>query len=96
MTKDELATKVAAKTGIDKKDVVAAIGATIRVISESLCIGETVHFRGFGAFEVRHRKAKKARVVTTGEELTVAPKYAPVFKPATELKKSVAKRLPVQ
>lgn len=44
-----------------------------------------IELRGFGTFKVRHREARRARKVRTGEAVEVPPRNVPVFKPSRHL-----------
>ena len=53
MTKAEIVTEIAGKTGIEKKDVLNTIEAFMEVVKESLSKEENVYLRGFGSFIVK-------------------------------------------
>ena len=50
MTKSEFVDKVAAASGLSKKDADSAVNAVISTIESSLKGGEDVNFTGFGKF----------------------------------------------
>ena len=50
MTKSDFIDKLAAKTGLSKKDAGSAVDAFLEVVKESLEAGEDVQFTGFGKF----------------------------------------------
>ena len=56
MTKAELITAVAEKSGLSKKDSEKAVGAIVETITEALKAGDKVALVGFGTFETKHRK----------------------------------------
>ena len=58
-------------------------------IAEALAGDGRVELRGFGAFSVRERKARKGRNPRTGEAVKVAAKRVPFFKPGKELRERV-------
>lgn len=90
MTKDDLATNVAKRTGIAQKDVAAIIDAVNQEISDSLTRGESVYLRGFATYLVRKRSAKNARVFNTDERIRIPAKMVPAFKPAKAFVNRVA------
>ncbi|KAA8801659.1 HU family DNA-binding protein, partial [Lactobacillus crispatus] len=46
---------------------------------------------GFGAFELRHRAARKGRNPQTGKEIEIAASNVPAFKPGKSFKDEVNK-----
>ena len=61
MTKAEFVDKLAAKSGLTKKDAAAVCDAFVEVVTESLKKGEDVQFTGFGKFYVQQREARQVR-----------------------------------
>ncbi len=98
MTKTELIEKLAAITGVPKRDVRAVIDALTLtrpgkgLISTCLKNREKVTIAGFGTFHIRVRKARKARNPKTGESVKVAERIYPAFKPARSLKEALKKK----
>lgn len=86
MTKAELVSAIAEKSGFSKKDSEKALTAVIDSISASLASGEKVQIVGFGTFEVRERAAKEATNPRTKEKIKVPAKKAPAFKAGKALK----------
>ncbi|NLY52689.1 MAG: HU family DNA-binding protein [Firmicutes bacterium] len=89
MTKVELVSQVAERTGMTKKDAGACVDAVLSVIEEALRAGEKVQLTGFGTFEVRERAARKGRNPQTGAEIEIAARRMPVFRAGKLLKDSV-------
>ncbi|MDR2832532.1 MAG: HU family DNA-binding protein [Streptococcaceae bacterium] len=87
--KAELISKVAASTGLTKKDATNAVDAVFATIQEELAKGEKVQLIGFGNFEVRERAARKGRNPQTGEEIEIAASKVPAFKAGKALKDAV-------
>ncbi|HHY95830.1 MAG TPA: HU family DNA-binding protein [Firmicutes bacterium] len=90
MNKADLVSVVAQKSGMTKRDADRAVTATFEAIHEELERGGKVAVVGFGSFEVRTRAARKGRNPRTGEEISIAPVKAPVFKAGKALKDAVA------
>ena len=88
-TKAEFVDKVAAKSGLSKKDAGAAVDAVISSIEDSLRSGDEVSFTGFGKFHVANRGAREGRNPRTGETMTIAASRAPRFTAGSGLKKAV-------
>src|SRR5262245_60361394 len=62
---------------------------TFDAIVETLLTEERIELRNFGVFEVKRRKARKARNPRTGERVNVEPKYVVTFKPGKEMEEKV-------
>ena len=88
-TKAEFVDKVAAKSGLSKKDAGAAVDAVISSIEDSLKAGDEVSFTGFGKFHVADRGAREGRNPRTGETMTIAASRVPRFTAGSGLKKAV-------
>ena len=91
MTKQDLAAKVAEKTGIGHLQSVKAVEAVMETIVESVSDGASVFLRGFGTFKPVIRKAKKARDISRGETITLPETKKPVFNPCKEFISRVRK-----
>ena len=91
MTKTELISVIAEKTGFSKKDADKAVAAVLDSISEALAGGEKIQLVGFGTFEVRDRAAREGKNPATGEKITIAATKVPAFKAGKALKEAVAK-----
>lgn len=68
------------------KRVEQAVDVIFEEISAALERGDRVELRGFGAFSVRHRDARKGRNPRTGETVQVPAKRVPFFKAGKELR----------
>lgn len=73
-------------TGLDVRKAGELTDLIVGALAAALAAGDAVEFRGFGSFEVRERKAYKARNPQTGETLTVPPRRRIIFRPGRELK----------
>lgn len=82
MTKQEVASAIAAKTGVDKQDSLKCLEAFMEVVKESLTEGNNVYLRGFGSFILKRRRQKTARNITQKTSLIVPEHDIPAFKPA--------------
>jgi DNA-binding protein HU-beta len=88
-TKSEFVDKVAAESGLSKKDAGAAVDAVISTIESELKSGGEVSFTGFGKFHVAQRGAREGRNPRTGETMTIAASRVPRFTAGSGLKKAV-------
>lgn len=91
MTKAELVTAIAEKTGLTKKDSERALAAFVDSVTESLANGESIQLVGFGTFEVRERAAREGRNPRTKETITIPATKVPAFKAGRALKDAVSK-----
>ena len=89
MTKNEFVDRVAADSGLSKKDAGAAVDSVIKSIEDALRSGEDVTFTGFGKFHVASRGAREGRNPRTGETMTIAASKVPRFTAGSGLKKAV-------
>jgi DNA-binding protein HU-beta len=88
-TKSEFVDKVAAESGLSKKDAGAAVDAVLGAIEDSLKSGDEVNFTGFGKFHVAERGAREGRNPRTGETVRIAASRVPRFTAGSGLKKAV-------
>ena len=81
MTKADLVERVAkvVRPRLTKKECGMVVEAFLASVQETLVRGEGIEVRGFGTFNVRHRKARRARNPRTGEPVEVPARSAPVF-----------------
>ena len=81
MTRSELIAKLAAQNpSLYHRDLESLVGTILEEISAALERGDRVELRGFGAFSVRHRKARIGRNPRTGSSVQVSEKKVPFFK----------------
>ncbi|MGB9887623.1 MAG: HU family DNA-binding protein [Moorellales bacterium] len=89
MTKEDLISAAAHKSGLMKKQVAAGLGALMDAVAEALARGEEVRLQGFGTFRVRRAGPRKARDFKGGTvEIPAGPRI--VFRPAAVLRRSVS------
>src|ERR1017187_8021679 len=62
---------------------------TFDAIVETLLVEKRIELRNFGVFEVKRRKARKARNPRTGERVDVGPKSVVTFKPGKEMEERI-------
>ena len=91
MTKAEIVTEIANKTGIEKKDVLNTIEAFMEAVKESLTKEENVYLRGFGSFIVKKRAQKTARNISKNTTIIIPEHNIPAFKTAKTFNISVKK-----
>jgi len=95
MTKAELVTKLAKKTGLTQAKAAEAVDAifnpTKGLLVAELAAGKKVTLPGFGTFFLRKRAARNGRNPATGKPITIPARNYPGFKVGKTLKEKVAK-----
>jgi len=86
MTKSELVTEMATKSGLTKADAEKALLAFQLTVQDALKAGDKVAIPGFGVFSVSDRAARTGKNPQTGEPLQIAASKAPKFKAGKTLK----------
>lgn len=89
MKKSELITLIAEKAGTDNKTAKANVELVLDSIYEALAEGEDVSLAGFGNFEIRERKASRAKNPATGEIIDVPAKKSVAFKATKSLREKL-------
>ena len=72
--------------GLSVKEIDSIVTIFFDEISQRLAEGGRVELRGFGAFSIRGRDARKGRNPRTGEPVDVSAKSVPYFKPGKEMR----------
>ena len=85
MTKQDMASAIAEKSGIPKLQALEIIQRVFDSIIETLVQGGRIELRNFGVFEVKRRKARRARNPRTGETVWVPERLVTSFKASQEL-----------
>ena len=82
MTKADIVTEIAKKTGVEKVQIQAIVESFMDEIKDSLGRGENVYLRGFGSFIVKTRAEKVARNISKNTTIIIPEHKVPSFKPA--------------
>lgn len=82
MTKADVISEIADKTGIDRGDVTASIEAFFSVVKGSMADGKNIYVRGFGSFVNKKRAKKIARNISKNTAIVIDEHYVPSFKPS--------------
>jgi DNA-binding protein HU-beta len=82
VTKAEVISKIADKTGIQKDDVTQTVEAFFKVVKESMADGDNIYVRGFGSFINKKRAKKIARNISKNTAIVIEEHYIPAFKPS--------------
>lgn len=87
MTKSELILRIGElNPHLYHRDVERIVTTIFEEITEALAKRERVELRGFGAFSVKFRDARRGRNPRTGETVAVEQKVVPFFKTGKELR----------
>ncbi|MBQ8362199.1 MAG: integration host factor subunit beta [Bacteroidaceae bacterium] len=89
MTKAEIVSEIASKTGIDKREVLMVVESLMDTIKTTMTNGEEVFLRGFGSFIIKRRVEKTARNISKNTTMIVPAHNIPAFKPAKEFLEKV-------
>jgi DNA-binding protein HU-beta len=89
MTKAEIVSEIASKTGIDKREVLMVVESLMDTIKTTMTNGEEVFLRGFGNFIIKRRAEKTASNISKNTTMIVPAHNIPAFKPAKEFLEKV-------
>lgn len=89
MTKKEIVKQISERAGLTQLKTKEIVQWTFDAIIETLASDGRIELRNFGVFEVRKRKARKARNPRTGEAVNVESKNVVVFQPGKEMEEKV-------
>ena len=89
MTKKEIVKQIAERIGLTQLKTKEIVQQTFDAIVDTLLEVGRIELRNFGVFEVKQRKARKARNPRTGQRVDVPPKNVVTFKPGKEMEERV-------
>ena len=89
MTKKEIVKQISERLGLPQLKTKEIVQQTFDAIVETLLETGRIELRNFGVFEVKQRKARKARNPRTGAKVDVPPKNVVTFKPGKEMEERV-------
>jgi len=95
MNKAELIEAIASQVELSKTKVGQVIDALTETIFKTICDGEPVRITGIGTFVPRPRKSKAAVNPLTKQRIMVASRVVPAFRPSSEFKEAVRRKLKV-
>jgi nucleoid DNA-binding protein len=91
VTKKEIVKQISERIGLTQLKTKDIVQQTFDAIVDTLIEVGRSELRNFGVFEVKMRKARKARNPRTGERVDVEPKKVVTFKPGKEMEDRVRK-----
>jgi DNA-binding protein HU-beta len=86
VTKTELVSAVAGKSGLTKADAERAVKAFMDTVTDCLKGGGSLSLVGFGTFSVSERAARTGKNPQTGAKIAIAASKSAKFKPGKALK----------
>lgn len=96
MTKAEIVTKIADRSGIEKEHVQLVVEKFMDEIKHSLEKGDNVYLRGFGSFVIKTRAEKTGRDISKNTTISIPAHNIPSFKPAKVFVEGVKKKVKVK
>jgi integration host factor subunit beta len=89
VTKKEIVKQISERIGLTQLKTKEIVQLTFDAIVDTLLEEKRIELRNFGVFEVKQRKARKARNPRTGDRVDVPPKNVVTFKPGKEMEERV-------
>src|SRR5262249_14988109 len=89
VTKKEIVKQISERIGLTQLKTKEIVQQTFDAIVDTLLEVGRIELRNFGVFEVKQRKARKARNPKTGQRVDVPPKNVGTFKPGKEMEERV-------
>ena len=87
MIRSELVQNITRKNPhLSVREVERIVTTIFDAVIDQLASGGRVELRGFGAFSTRARTARTGRNPRTGDQVEVAAKRVPYFKPGKEMR----------
>ena len=94
VTKKEIVKQISEDTGLTQLQAKKIVQMTFDAIIDTLVRESRIELRNFGVFEVKLRKARKARNPRTNQDVHVGPKNVVTFQPGKKMEESV-RRMPL-
>src|SRR5437773_2731715 len=91
VTKKEIVKQISDRIGLTQLKTKEIVQQTFDAIVETLIRDGRIELRNFGVFEVKRRKARKARNPRTGDRVDVPPKNVVTFKPGKRMEELVSR-----
>jgi nucleoid DNA-binding protein len=89
VTKKEIVKQISDEIHLTQLKTKEIVQKTFDAIVDTLLEVGRIELRNFGVFEVKQRKARKARNPRTGARVDVPPKFVVTFKPGKEMEERV-------
>jgi integration host factor subunit beta len=89
VTKKEIVKQISERAKLTQLQTKEIVQWTFDAIIDTLIREGRIELRNFGVFEVKRRKARKARNPRTGDRVDVEPKNVVTFQPGKEMEEKV-------
>jgi DNA-binding protein HU-beta len=89
MTKAELVSRVAKRTGASQALSANVVDSALGEIKELLKKGSSIAFTGFGSFSISKRSKRKGRNPQTGKEMIIPAQRVAKFRAGKALKEAI-------
>ena len=89
LTKAEMAERLFAEVGLNKREAKEFVDAFFETIRLALARGEPIKLSGFGNFELRSKNQRPGRNPKTGEEIPISARRVVTFRAGQRLKQRV-------
>jgi nucleoid DNA-binding protein len=86
LTKAEIVEQIYPRVKVSKKNIHTILDLFFSEVKDGLLKDRVIELRGFGTFEIKKRKGRKARNPKTGATVQVQDHGVAVFRPGRELK----------
>jgi nucleoid DNA-binding protein len=95
VTKKEIVRKISDRAGLTQLKTKEIVQWTFDAIIDTLLTDGRIELRNFGVFEVRRRKARRARNPRTNDRVDVPEKNVVTFQPGKEMEERVRREAKV-
>jgi integration host factor subunit alpha len=89
LTKAEMAERLFAEVGLNKREAKEFVDAFFEAMRKALEDGEQIKLSGFGNFELRSKNQRPGRNPKTGEEIPISARRVVTFRAGQRLKQRV-------
>lgn len=90
MTKNDIATELCNRVpDLAKSTALHVVDGFSDILSEAFAAGQNIYLRGFGTFEVKAKKEKKARDINKGKAVIIPAGRTVKFKLSKQLKNRI-------
>ena len=97
MTRSDLVIQLTERFGqLTHRDTEFAVKTILDAMSAALAKGHRIEIRGFGSFSINRRPQRLGRNPRSGEQVVIAEKFVPHFKPGKALREAVDAMVPVE
>lgn len=89
MVKADIVKRISEQTGLKPAAAREVVEIVLASVKGALVEGDTVYLRGFGTFERKRRKAKPARDMKHGLQITLPARDIPHFRASREFREQL-------